>query len=285
MTIINFKNRSTAGFDEDALFTFAGGEQVLNFGRLTTTGDLAEGIFAAADDVTIRNFGRVETNGLGAVGILVLGDDARIENYGSVTTRGGHLDFEFFSEGILAIGDRFHIANYGIVRVEGEFSSGIVGVGNDGLVVNYGRVDCFSASGVLGAVGDNSRAINAGQLTTREADATALFAIGEDALALNLGRDRDRRSGKPCDARDVREYPGRECRRDQHLSQRLRGHAGHWRRSPASQFRNSSRRTGLFQRVWAAAPARRERPGLISRSSMPDESRPTATSASGCSWA
>src|SRR6185503_17920885 len=73
MTIINFKNRSTAGFDEDALFTFAGGEQVLNFGRLTTTGDLAEGIFAAADGVTIRNFGRVETNGRGAVGILVLG--------------------------------------------------------------------------------------------------------------------------------------------------------------------------------------------------------------------
>ncbi|MBA4096156.1 MAG: hypothetical protein C0484_05225 [Rhodospirillum sp.] len=188
MTIINFKNRSTAGFDEDALFISAGGEQVLNFGKLTTTGDLAEGIFAAADDVTIRNFGRVETNGLGAVGILVLGDDARIENYGSVTTRGGHLDFEFFSEGILAIGDRFHIANYGTVRVEGEFSSGIVGVGNDGWVVNYGRVDCLSASGVLGAVGDNSRAINAGQLTTREADATALFAIGEDALALNLGR-------------------------------------------------------------------------------------------------
>jgi hypothetical protein len=188
MTIINFKNRSTTGFDEDALFTFAGGEQVLNFGRLTTTGDLAEGIFAAADDVTIRNFGRVETNGRGALGILVLGDDARIENYGSVTTRGGHLDFEVFSEGILAIGDRFHIANYGTVRVEGELSSGIVGVGNDGLVVNYGRVDCFSASGVVGAVGDNSRAINAGLLTTHVAGATALLALGEDALALNLGQ-------------------------------------------------------------------------------------------------
>jgi hypothetical protein len=187
MTIINFQNRTTSGIDEDALFTFDDGEQVLNFGKLTTTGDLAEGIFAAADDVTIRNFGRVETNGLGAVGILVLGDDARIENYGSVTTRGGHLDFEFFSEGILAIGDRFHIANYGTVRVEGEFSSGIVGVGNDGLVVNYGRVECLTASGVLGAVGDNSRAINAGRLTTRAADATALFAIGENALALNLG--------------------------------------------------------------------------------------------------
>ena len=187
MTIVNLQNRTTSGIDEDALFTFTDGERVLNFAKLTTTGDLAEGIFAAADDVTIRNFGRVETNGLGAVGILVLGEDARIENYGTVTTRGGHLDFEFFSEGILAIGDRFHIANYGTVRVEGEFSSGIVGVGNDGLVVNYGRVECLTASGVLGAVGDNSRAINAGRVTTRAADATALFAIGENALAFNLG--------------------------------------------------------------------------------------------------
>ena len=60
----------------------------------------------------------------------MLGDDARIENYGSVVTRGGHFEFNFFSEGILAIGDRFHIAKYGTVRVEGEFSSGVVGVGD-----------------------------------------------------------------------------------------------------------------------------------------------------------
>ena len=31
MAIVNFKNWSTTGFDEDALFTFAGGEKVLNF--------------------------------------------------------------------------------------------------------------------------------------------------------------------------------------------------------------------------------------------------------------
>lgn len=188
MAIINFKNRSTTGFDEDALFTFTDGEQILNFGRLTTTGDLAEGIFAVADGVTVRNFGRVETNGLGAVGIQVVGDDPRIENYGSVTTRGGHFNFEFFSEGILGIGDRFRIANYGTVRVEGEFSSGIVGVGNDGLVVNYGRVDCFSSSGILGAVGDNSTAINKGLLTSHNFDATAMFAIGDGAAAFNYGR-------------------------------------------------------------------------------------------------
>lgn len=188
MAIFNFKNRTTTGFDEDGLFTFTDGEQVFNFAKVTTTGDLAEGIFAAANGVTVRNFGKVETNGLGAVGVMVLGDDARIENYGSVTTRGGHFNFEFFSEGILAIGDRFHIANYGTVRVEGEFSSGVVGVGSDGLVVNYGRVDCFSSSGVVGAVGINSKAINAGQIASHAADATALFALDEGGVALNLGR-------------------------------------------------------------------------------------------------
>ena len=179
MAIVNFGKRFTSGFDEDALVTFTNGEHVLNFGYVKTTGDLAEGIFAVANDVTVRNFGRVETNGLGAVGILVLGDDARIENYGSVVTRGGHFDFNFFSEGILAIGDRFDIANYGTVRVEGEFSSGLSVSVTDGLVINFGRVDCFSSSGVVGAVGDNSRAINAGHITTHDVDTTALFALGE----------------------------------------------------------------------------------------------------------
>jgi hypothetical protein len=188
MAIINVKNRTTTGFDEDGLFTFTDNEQIFNFAKVTTTGDLAEGIFAAANNVTVRNFGKVETNGLGAVGILVLGDDARIENYGSVTTRGGHFEFNFFSEGILAIGDRFRIANYGTVRVEGEFSSGVVGVGNDGLVVNYGRVDCFSSSGVVGAVGVNSKAINAGKITAHAVDSTALFALDEGGVALNLGQ-------------------------------------------------------------------------------------------------
>jgi hypothetical protein len=188
MAIINFKNRTTTGFDEDGLFTFDDGEQIFNFAKVTTTGDLAEGIFAAANGVTVRNFGKVETNGLGAVGVLMLGEDARIENYGSVTTRGGHFEFNFFSEGILAVGDRFRIANYGTVRVEGEFSSGVVGVGADGVVVNYGRVDCFSSSGVVGAVGVNSKAINAGRITSHGVDSTALFALDEGGVALNLGR-------------------------------------------------------------------------------------------------
>ena len=188
MAIVNFGKRFTTGFDEDGLATTTDGEQVFNFGQVKTTGDLADGIFAAANNVTIRNFGRVETSGLGAAGILVLGEDARIENYGLVVTHGGFTADEFFSEGILAIGDRFHIANYGTVRVEGEFSSGMVGVGVDGIVINYGHVDCFSSSGVVGAVGANSQAINAGLLTTHIVDATALFVIDEGSVALNLGR-------------------------------------------------------------------------------------------------
>jgi hypothetical protein len=49
-------------------------------------------------------------------------------------------------------------------------------------------VDCFSSSGVVGAVGVNSKAINAGQITTHGVDATALFALDQGGVALNLGR-------------------------------------------------------------------------------------------------
>ena len=56
MPIVNFRNLSTSGLDEDALVTNVAGEQVFNFGRLTTTGDLADGIYAQANNVSIRNF-------------------------------------------------------------------------------------------------------------------------------------------------------------------------------------------------------------------------------------
>ena len=108
MAIINFKNLSTSGIDEDALTTSASGERVLNFGHLTTEGDLANGIFADADDVMITNFGGIETSGLGAAGIFVQGEDARIVNFWTVHTTGDSTDdFSFFSEGIFAEGDRF----------------------------------------------------------------------------------------------------------------------------------------------------------------------------------
>jgi hypothetical protein len=41
---------------------------------------------------------------------------------------------------------------------------------------------------VVGAVGVNSKAINAGQITSHSVDSTALFALDEGGVALNLGR-------------------------------------------------------------------------------------------------
>jgi hypothetical protein len=190
MAIVNFANRSTVGFDEDALTTGTAGEHVLNFGHLTTSGDLANGVFAGANAVLIKNFGSIETSGLGAAGIFVQGENAHVENYGSIITTGDFFgDFEFFSEGIFAEGDRFYIANYGSVHVEGVFSSGLVGVGADGVVANYGHVDSLAfGSTVVAAVGDRSQVINAGEVTIGNDDMGALFVLGEDAAALNLGR-------------------------------------------------------------------------------------------------
>jgi hypothetical protein len=189
MALVNFRKIVTSGFDEDALFAFTDGEEIFNFGRLATSGDLADGIFAAANGVTVRNFGRVETGGLGASGILVIGDDARIENFGSVVTRGGFsAPDDAFSEGLLAFGDRFLIANYGSIRVEGEFASAMVGVGANGVAVNYGRLDGFASAAVILAFGDGSRAINAGSLAATNIDSTGVLAIGAGGAAVNHGR-------------------------------------------------------------------------------------------------
>jgi len=51
MAIVNFEDRFTSGFNEDALTTSTSGETIHNHGDLTTTGDLANGFFAGADDV------------------------------------------------------------------------------------------------------------------------------------------------------------------------------------------------------------------------------------------
>lgn len=189
MAIINHKNISTSGFDEDALTTNTSGEQVLNFGDLTTTGDLANGIFAGANNVLIQNFGSIDTSGLGAAGIFVQGENAHIENFGSVHTTGGFFgDFEFFSEGIFAQGNGFYIANHGSVKIEGLGSSALVGDGADGLIINFGVVDSSAAnSGVVVAIGEGSQAINAGQLTSSGSFTGALEVTGEDASALNRG--------------------------------------------------------------------------------------------------
>ena len=195
MAISNFTNRSTSGVDEDALATTNSGEQVRNFAQLTTTGDLADGVFADADHVTIRNFGHIETSGLGAAGVFVAGDDARIENYGSVVTRGGVFDpdpateeDDLFSEGLTVVGDRFHVANYGSVRVEGELSSGLSGVGVDGVLTNSGRIESIATeSSAIGVFGDRSQAINYGQVIVGGENNAAMFALGEEAAAINRG--------------------------------------------------------------------------------------------------
>jgi len=189
MTTINFEDKFTDGFDEDALTTGTPGERVINLGSLTTIGDKANGIFAGANDVTVRNFADIETSGLGAAGIYVSGDNARIENFGSVTTTGTFTDDQlFFAEGIFAEGDGFYIANHGSVQIEGESSSALVGVGDDGLVLNYGVLESSAiSSAVIAAFGDRSQAINLGQITPSGGSTGAMVVAGEDASALNLG--------------------------------------------------------------------------------------------------
>jgi hypothetical protein len=195
MPINNFTDKSTSGFDEDALTTSTLGERIRNFGRLTTSGDLADGISANADEVSILNFGEIETTGPGAAGIIVRGDNARIVNFGSVATLGGIRDpdpdvdgDEAFAEGILAEGDAFRVVNFGSVHVEGEASSCLAGVGNDGIVTNFGVLDSESVgSSSIGAFGDRSQAVNAGLVRVGGDNNAAVFALGEDAAALNRG--------------------------------------------------------------------------------------------------
>jgi hypothetical protein len=189
---INTKKITTAGFDQDALIITTQGEYLINLGALSTTGALADGIFAAADHVLISNLSRIATSGDGAHGIFALGADIRVDNFGSVTTHGGPTsDFESFSEGVLVVGDRFHINNFGTVHVDGLFSSALAGVGADGVVFNYGRIEGLSGGGLVAAVGDGSRAINAGQIIASNNDgATALVAVGEGASAFNSGQIR-----------------------------------------------------------------------------------------------
>src|SRR5262249_51500801 len=132
MTIVNRKNISTTGFDQDALTITKPGTSLLNLGNLTTIADLANGIFAGANNVSIRNNARIETSGDGAAGIFVQATDTHVENYGTIVTHGGVFadkKSEFFSEGIDVGGDRFYIANYGLIHVDGNASSAIAGDG------------------------------------------------------------------------------------------------------------------------------------------------------------
>lgn len=195
MPINNFTDKSTSGFDEDALTTSTLGERIRNFARLTTSGELADGISANADAVSILNFGEIETTGQGAAGVIARGDNARIVNFGSVATLGGIRDpdpdvdgDEAFAEGIVAEGNGFRVVNFGSVHVEGDGSSCLVGVGNDGVVTNFGVLDTDSVdSSAIAALGDRSKAVNAGLVRGGGDKNTAVFALGEGAVAMNRG--------------------------------------------------------------------------------------------------
>ena len=195
MAIVNRKDISTSGFDEDALKTSTPGEQIINFGDLTTTGDVAAGIFASANNVFISNFGNIETFGRGAPGILVQGDDAHIDNFGLIVAHGDHYPAadsrHGFSDGITVDGDRFYIANHGSIQTKDQATSAMFGLGADGTIVNFGRVTSTSAffgASVLFIIGDRSHVINAGQIAMSGQFDGALAVQGQDTSALNSGQ-------------------------------------------------------------------------------------------------
>jgi hypothetical protein len=198
MPIINFRNRSTSGFDEDALVTTVAGERIFNFGHLTTIGDLADGIYGQASNVSMRNFARIETSGAGADGVHVDGEHARIENYALVTTQGPRsaevrtpnpVWIGDGADGLLAVGDQFRVVNYGTVRALND-SAALIGIGADGIAVNYGCVE-VGVEGVthyegVAAYGERSQAINRGQITG-DGNGTGMSVLGTDASAYNSG--------------------------------------------------------------------------------------------------
>jgi hypothetical protein len=189
MAIVNFKNISTSGIDQDALSAVTPGDHVINFAKLTTTGALADGIFAGADGVSITNFGRIQTSGLGAAGVHVEGNNARIDNFGSITTSGNDDPSGVTSDGIIVFGDAFHVSNFGDVHVTGDFASALVGIGNGGSILNMGNVDSSSIDSiVVGTVGDAGQIVNRGRITVSGSDSSGLLTRGDHSSIINWGQ-------------------------------------------------------------------------------------------------
>jgi hypothetical protein len=190
MPINNFRNITTTGFDEDALFTFTAGDQVRNFAVVTTTGDLANGVYVGADDVSVDNFGRIETSGAGAEGVLIEGDGARVRNFASITTHGEPTDdFLHFNDAIAVYGDDFRIDNRGNLSTQGSFSQGMVGFGNGGLIRNFGSIvttgEFFSPA--VFAIGDGIQIVNFGSVNTSGVISQGLVAGGDGNRIVNYG--------------------------------------------------------------------------------------------------
>jgi len=187
MALVNHKNISTGGVDEDALTTSKQGENIRNFGNLTTAGDLADGIAASADNVSIFNFAQIETSGLAATGISVEGSGARVNNFGSIHTSGNDTEVAT-SDAIIVFGDAFRISNFGAVRVDGDFASALVAIGDNGSILNQGRVDSASIESiVIGIIGDAGQVVNRGQVNVGGTDNAALETLGTQLSSINWG--------------------------------------------------------------------------------------------------
>lgn len=188
MTIVNRKNISTSGTDDDALSTATQGEHILNFGNLKTTGNLADGIVGIADNVSIFNFAQIETSGLAATGIFVEGSGARVNNFGSVHTSGDDTE-DATSDAIIVFGDAFRISNFGDVRVDGDFASALVAIGDNGSILNAGHVISTSIESiVIGIIGDAGQVVNRGQVDVGGTDNAALETLGAHSSSINWGR-------------------------------------------------------------------------------------------------
>ena len=119
----------------------------------------------------------------------------QIDNYGYVATHGGVYDPDgagLTSDAISVTGDGFFIANHGTVRVEGAFSSALVGIGAGELIVNYGKVQELQPAGAegsfaVGVIGDGSKAINLGDIVGTGDGIAAMLVRGEAAVELNGG--------------------------------------------------------------------------------------------------
>jgi hypothetical protein len=189
MPINNFRNITTTGFDEDALFSTTTGDKVRNFSVVTTTGDLANGIYAGVDNVSVDNLGRIETSGRGAEGVLIEGAGARVRNFGSIASHGEPSDdFLHFNDAIAVYGGNFRIENWGDLSTEGIFASGVFALGDFGMIRNHGPV---STSGDLSAAvntdGTGNQIVNFGAVSTSGQFGHGLFALGDQNRVVNFG--------------------------------------------------------------------------------------------------
>ena len=196
MPILNRRNITTSGFDEDALVSHRANDVIQNFAVLRTTGDLADGIYGNANGVKVTNRGVIDVAGDGAAGIFIEGNDALINNLGSVQTHGGIFDpdgvpftgDEFSPDAIRVAGDRYWVENNGDVRASGSQCTAIIAIGNGGTVRNYSQLFATGegAAGVF-TVGDHNEGVNRGAITVSGLFSQGMFFFGSNNSVSNIG--------------------------------------------------------------------------------------------------